>query len=115
MTAATKLKPGDALYYVSGRAGESREVFVEKIGRRWINFVGEEIRADKATMQPEFSGVGRIGALYASEAEYRALVERRLAWGRLQKLIRAHYRPPGHLSMDQIKVMHEIIEKGGAV
>lgn len=115
MTATANLKSGDALYYVSGRAGQNREVFVEKVGRKWITFVGEIFRADRATMRPEFSGFGRMGALYASEAEYRALVERQGAWMRLQKLVRERYAPPGHLTTEQITAVHEMIEKGGAV
>ncbi len=112
MTAANKLKPGDTLFWVPDNYGNPRNVTIEKVGRKWLTVGRHRVHAE--TLVGETPGYGRVAQCYLSEAEHRALIDRRLAWGNLRRVVANIGMPPKGLSTDQINQMREAIQMADA-
>ena len=74
-------------------------IAVKKIGRKWI-YAGD-IRFDK-NMQVDGGKYSAPGKLYASEEEYKAIVERDLIWAGFRRLMFASSKP-AHNSVEDIR------------
>lgn len=72
---STKIKAGDTLFFThttNNPIGKNRYLTVEKVGRRWITFVGEQhLRCDVETL----SGAQYQQRFFRSELDYLARLE----------------------------------------
>lgn len=93
---------GQKLWYVpSRRGGEATEVFVEKVGRKWITVSSNpgrkwsEERIDKENWAADGGAYISPGTCYLSKEEYEAEVLLRSLWSDFVSRLTSYWPPKG--------------------
>ena len=103
-------KVGQKLFVALERGhGQSREMTITKIGRKWLELDGGGYRAAIDGLFIDGNGYSSPGQAYLSEAAYSEFCEAQSAWSSFANTVRHTYRKPDLATAEKIKQAREIL------